>query len=209
MTRNEMLSYFENIPKEHQNLVFYPMVPRSVSVLPDDYTDWYWEPKYDGWHVIFVISDNLIGCYSKNLKISLNEFDGLQKIFERLDFAIKKRPTTLIGELVAHSGVVTDVPRMARQGGVFPKFFDVVSEEILAENLRERRKYLTGLPLYRDWIVQHEKIRSIDNLRSVFLTEKQCWGVEGLVIKNPKSFYQKSRIDCVDSPHWIKIKGRN
>lgn len=192
------------IPEAHKDLVFYPMKPSPCVVLPYTFKKWVWEPKHDGWHVLFVITPNLIGAYSRRLKRVMNDWVGLQPVFEELSHI--KQPTIILGELMAQSGIRTDVPRLKKNGVAFPKFFDIINENIGDKPLSERRKVLEDSGLPQDWIVRQEIIGSRNNLEAQFKIHKTQKGCEGLVIKDPVSRYHQSQSIGVMTNQWLKIK---
>lgn len=192
------------IPPEHRDLVFYPMKPSPCIVLPYTFKKWVWEPKHDGWHVIFVVTPNLIGAYSRRLKRVMNDWVGLQPVFDKLSTI--KEPTILLGELVAASGIRTDVPRLKKNGVAHPRFFDIINEQVGDKPLSVRRRVLEDSGLPEDWVIRQEIIGSHENLEEQFAYHREQKGCEGLVIKDPSSMYHQSRSIGVMTHQWLKIK---
>lgn len=197
---------FKHIPKQHRDLVFYPMKPGPCLVMPYTVNSWYMEPKYDGWHTLFVSDGHFISAYSRNLKRNMYDWLALQPIFKKLKELKYRKKFVMLCELVAESGIRTDVPKLKKGGVAHPKFFDIICEETGDKPLYQRRQFLENIELPIEWLVEHQLIESVDNLKKHFSIYTNTKGMEGVVIKDPISYYEQSRKIGVVTHQWLKIK---
>ena len=193
--------------QEYKDLVFFPMKPGPCIVLPFSLTtDWVWEPKYDGWHTLFAVHRGRVRVFSRNLKMELTDWPGLRETIAELENNLRCFTGTLVGELLASSGISTDVMKARSGVKVAPKFFDLVMPAFDMVPLYERRRMLLDLPLPRDWFAHQACIESQKVLEQTFRMCKDTCGMEGVVIKKFDSLYERSNTSPVVAYSWLKIK---
>lgn len=188
--------------KEHIPIIFYPIKPIKLENWEDKYINYIIEPKYNGWHCLFIKYKNKIGIYSRNLKLNLTQYVGLN-YFVNLLYTLKEN-IILVGEVVVKEGdnpkAVSSLKSRALSSEI--KIFDVYREG----KLTERRKYLEGQEILKDYLIEQYKINNLEELNLLIEKMKEDRLIEGIILKNPDSYYIPSRNTTVYTNDWLKFR---
>ena len=181
----------------------------------------YLEVKLDGVRAVTIIyPSRIIDIFSRNGK-ELNNFDHLKdEILKYLDFTTLKKPIVLDGEIVSKNfqELMKQIHRKKISQNVDASLFlfDILPLENFKKGIYEStlQKRISDLQkIYHSFFVKSEKIKLI-NSKLVDLETYEgkkefkkfnelsiIKGFEGIMIKDPMSFYE-----CKRSTSWLKSK---
>lgn len=192
-----------SLPRKHERLELpsYPMKPAQCLALPADLEEsWVVEPKWRGWHFVVARQAGQIRFFTRHLK-EITTWEGLQALREKLTYQ-EASDYQLVGELLPADGEQERVPSIRRGATATPVFFDVVMTVYPDAVLEVRREHLSRLGVL---MVRREPIPSESWLLSFYESMKYA-GREGVVLKRLGSRYTLSRVACVVTGDWLKIR---
>jgi DNA ligase-1 len=171
------------------------------------------EQKYDGIRVQLHAAEGKIGLYSRDLRDVSSEFPELQPLLFR-------SAVILDGEIIAYADgkklTFFDLQKRLGRKRTLDLFaaedipvifvaFDVLylkGKSLLKSSLVERRRLLEKLPLPAQVRVSpFREVRTGPEVEEAFLAARRA-GHEGLVLKDPQSFYTPGR----RGGNWVKLK---
>ncbi len=181
----------------------------------------YLEVKLDGVRAVTIIyPSRIIDIFSRNGK-ELNNFDHLKnEILKCLDFTTLKKPIVLDGEIISKNfqELMKQIHRKNFSQNVDASLFlfDILPLENFKKGIYELplQKRISNLQkIYNSFFIKSEKIKLINSKLVDLETLKGkeefrkfneisiIKGFEGIMIKNPMSFYE-----CKRSTSWLKSK---
>ena len=193
------------IRPEHKDWVFYPMKPSACFQLPKDLENYVIEPKANGWHCLFVVNEDKLGIYSRNLKVDLTDWRGLEQIRKDFECYVGPQPVVFLAELVNfEKPSPSATARLATSGKGIANIFDIICSETIQLSLEERRKYLQK---YNPTTFMPQiKLNNNSNIKMWFKYFIDCYNAEGIVLKKKSSLYYISTNIGIKTPDWLKIK---
>ncbi len=181
----------------------------------------YLEVKLDGVRAITIVyPSQIIDIFSRNGK-ELNNFDHLKnEIIKCIDFSELKKPIVLDGEIISENfqALMKQIHRKnsAQNTDASLFLFDTLPLEDFKKGIYEfslQRRMSELKEIYQKFLIKSEKIKLIDSKlvdletlegKEEFKKFNQLSitkGYEGIMIKDPLSFYESKR-----STSWLKSK---
>ncbi len=183
--------------------VFPPMLATLAQEVPQPFSDWSFELKYDGFRALAGISDGKVALWSRNQLNLAPRFPTVALSLREL----RTREAVLDGEVAALDA--KGVPRFGLlQEGTHPIIYFVFDllwlegDDLREQPLEERRKLLQRVLAKAPPNLQMSIEISGDHVR--WMAQAAAKGFEGLLAKRKGSIYESRR-----SGAWLKLKARH
>ena len=174
-----------------------PVNQEQLSRRVTNLAEWYWQPKYNGWHVLCLPDGRMFTRHG----LDISNWVGVQAIRQKLQSM--RLTCSVVGELL--NGKNNDDIQALQTGGQGKLvIFDIVK----AGTFADRSFALQAMPVTRGVVEIAElglPFRSWDSVRKA-LAYQQSIGNEGLVLKHKSGLYELGNKKSVESKHQVKVK---
>lgn len=189
--------------------LFYPTKPAPLLTLPKDLNNWFIQPKLNGWHTLWIKTDNSLKVYTRNLK-EITYWKGLQPYIEKFSNGID--PTTKIvsaqipngyylAELLGPKKTNYDVRSIESGAKALPIFFDYITDLDDDAPYKKRYEKLSNI-MHHSLVILNYSFNTIDFIKKDWLGIP----VEGVVFKQKNSVYEASKHTTLITNSWLKYR---